>query len=176
MEKACPWIDDAVRTEEVVGQPAFLTIGFVIHLPEANMGSPGRDSEENSRQVVHGPVTACKEERNSKIRPQDIQMGTYRNHLWHAVFNSFQRNKRRFINRFFRRGSIGCSFRLRVPKAGAHVLNEDLRLWGTVKSSKVNCLTWPVRYLRQRRERTLLEVESRIGSIPDNSVRISAPN
>lgn len=139
-------------------------------------GSLGRDSGEKSRQVVHGLVTACEEERNSKIRPQDILMGTYRNHLWHAVFNSFPRTKCRFINSFFRHGSIGYSFSLRLPKAGARVLNEDLRLWGTVKTSKVNYLTWPVRYLRQRRERTSPEVESRIDSIPDNSVHISAPN
>lgn len=54
-----------------MGQPAFLIIGFVIHLPEANMGLPGRDSGENSRQVVHGPATACEEKRDSKIRPQE---------------------------------------------------------------------------------------------------------
>lgn len=83
---------------------------------------------------------------------------------------SFQRNKFRFISSFFMHVSSGCFFRQKLSNTGAHLSHEDLRSWGTAKTSKVNHLASLMRNPRPRMERNLPEVHSRTGSIPDTSV------
>lgn len=165
MEQACPWMDNEIQIEEIMGQPAFLTIGFIIHLPESNMGSLGEGFRR--KQYTSSPWLPVRKGETAKSNHRYPDGCLQESSLTCWVSNSFQQNKCRFINGFFLHVSSGWSFRLRLSKARAHTSNEDLRPWGTVKTSKVNYLTSLMRHLRLRPERILPEEHSKTGSIPD---------